>query len=187
VRTGNTRVDSAGAVTLPGRPGQYVLLAQAEDSARLGRQTLRITLRPFDRLAVSELLLAPAWEEADPDRAGMLSRVEHTLVFAQGSPIRSYAEVYGLHRTGATARYRVSYELLRTTAPERDIQREEWPAATRFEFSRERPVDANGTVREVLDITAQETPPGKYLLRLRAEDLDTGASAGRATIAFVVR
>ncbi len=189
VRTGSTRTDSAGAVTLAGRPGQYVLLAQAEDSARLGRQTLRIDVRPFDRLAVSELLLAPAWPRATADRDAMLSRVERTLVFPQGSAIRCYAEVYGLRRVGEgeTVRYGVSYELLRTTAPARDIQRADWPGATRFEFRREQPVDAHGVAIEILDITPEQTPPGKYLLRLRVTDLDTGGDAGRATIAFTVR
>lgn len=187
VRTGSGSIDSAGVVTLLGRPGQYVLLAQAEDSSRLGRQTLRIELRPFDRLAVSELLLAPAWAELNPDRTAMLSHVQRDLVFAHGSPIRSYAEVYGLSRTGESVRYRVSYEVLRTNAPGRDILRADWPGATRFEFRRERRVDARGAANEVLDITPEQTPPGQYLLRLRVEDLDTGASAGRATIAFVVR
>ena len=187
VRTGSGSIDSAGVVTLLGQPGQYVLLAQAEDSARLGRQTLRIELKPFDRLAVSELLLAPAWAEPDPDRAAMLSHVQRDLVFTHGSPIRSYAEVYGLHRMGESVRYRVSYEVLRTSAPGRDIQRASWPGATRFEFRRERRVDARGAANEVLDITPEQTPPGNYLLRLRVQDLDTGADAGRATISFVVR
>ncbi len=187
VRTSSTRIDSAGAVTLAGHPGQYVLLAQVQDSARLGRQTLRIALRPFDRVAVSELLLAPAWAEGSPNRDAMVSRVERTLVFPQGLPIRSYAEVYGLHRAEETVRYRVSYELLRTNAPQRDIQRDDWPGATRFEFRREQRVDARGVATETLDITPEQTPPGKYLLRLRVQDLDTGADAGRATIAFAVR
>jgi tetratricopeptide (TPR) repeat protein len=179
--------DSAGAVTLGGPPGTYVLLAQAKDSARLGRQTLRIELKSYDRLAVSELLLAPAWDEPRPDRAAVLSRVERTLTFAQGSRIRSYAEVYGLPRTGESVRYRVSYDLLRTNQPERDIRRDDWPGATRFEFLRETRADAHGAAIEILDIRPEQTPPGKYLLRLRVEDADTGADAGRATIAFIVR
>jgi hypothetical protein len=181
------RMDSAGAVTLAGRPGPYVVLAQARDSARLGRQTLRIELKPYDRLAVSELLLAPAWDEPRPDRPAMVSRVERTLTFAAGSRIRSYAEVYGLHRTGDNVRYRVAYDLLRTNSPERDIRRDDWPGAVRFAFDREARAGAHGAAIEILDITPQQTPPGKYLLRLRVEDADTGASAGRATIAFVVR
>jgi tetratricopeptide (TPR) repeat protein len=180
-------VDSAGAVTLGGHPGNYTLLAQARDSARLGRQTLRIELKRYDQLAVSELLLAPAWDEAKPDRAAMLSRVEHTLTFASGSRIRSYAEVYGLRQTGENVRYRVAYELLRTSQPERDIRRDDWPGATRFEFLREARAVAHGTAIEILDITPEQTPPGKYLLRLRVEDEVTGADAGRATIAFIVR
>jgi tetratricopeptide (TPR) repeat protein len=179
--------DSTGAVTLGGHPGPYTLLAQARDSARLGRQTLRIELKSYDRLAVSELLLAPAWDAPKPDRAAMLSRVARTLTFTAGSRIRSYAEVYALHRTGDNVRYRVTYELLRTSQPERDIRREDWPGATRFEFLREARADAHGTAIEILDITPEQTPPGKYLLRLRVEDEDTGADAGRATIAFIVR
>ena len=180
-------VDSTGVVTLLARPGSYLLLAQARDSAGLGRQTLRIGLKRFDRLAVSELLLAPAWGDSGVDRAAMLARVERTLVFPQGSPIRSYAEVYGLRAAGGIARYQVSYQLLRTGSPERDIRRADWPDAIRFEFHRERPAGAGGVAPEVLDITPEQTPHGKYLLRLRVTDLDTGADAGQGTIAFVVR
>lgn len=188
VHTGVTRVDSSGAVTLTGRPGRFVLLAQADDSARLGRQTLQLDVRRFAGAAVSELLLAPAWSDTAPDRAAMLSRLERTLTFRQGSAIRSYAEVYGLRPAGGALEYSVRYELLRTGSPERDIQRDEWPAALRFEFHRVRPVGtAGGAPAEVLDITPDRTPPGKYLLRLRVRDLNGGGDAGKATIAFVVK
>jgi tetratricopeptide (TPR) repeat protein len=184
---GTAHSAAEGIVTLDARPGRYVLLAQAEDSGRLGRQTLSIEVKRFDSgPVISELLLAPAWTAPITDRAAMLERVERALVFPQGSAIRSYAEVYGLRPTAGLVRFRVQYELLKTGSPERDIRLENWPDAIRLEFVRERPAGVPA-VPEVLDITPDRVPPGRYLLRVRVRDLVAGADAGRATIAFAVR
>jgi tetratricopeptide (TPR) repeat protein len=188
LRPGMAQSAERGIVTLAARPGRYVLVAQAEDSGQLGRQTLGLEVKRFDSgPVVSELLLAPAWPEPSLDRAAMLDHIERTLVFPEGAPIRSYAEIYGLRAAGGTVRYRVRYELLRTGAPERDIGRESWPDATRFGFTRERPAADADIVPELLDITPDRVPPGRYLLRVRVRDLLAGADAGRATISFTVR
>ncbi len=185
---GDIWIDHRGAVTVHSDSGRYVLVAQAQDSGLLGRQTLAITVRPFARApAVSDLLLAPAWDERNADRAAMLTHVQRTLVFPQGTTIRSYAEVYGMRPDAGTVRYRAEYELLRTEAPERDIQLEQWPTATRIEFQRERRAAAEGTEVETLDITPAQLPPGKYLLRVRIEDLVASRDAGRGSISFAVR
>ncbi len=178
----------SGAVAVSETPGHYTLLAQALDSGQLGRQTLQIEVKAFDRLpAVSDLLMAPAWGAGDVDRGAMLAHVERTLVFPQGSPIRSFAEVYGLFTRSGMVRYRVEYELLKTNSPERDISHAQWPEATRFSFVRERRASGTGTVGEILDITPDRVPPGKYLLRLHIVDALSGQDAGRASIAFAVR
>ena len=71
--------------------------------------------------------------------------------------------------------------------PERDIRRDDWPRATRFEFLREVPCAGAGAGVEILDIVAGAAPPGKYLLRVRVSDLVTGSDIGHGTIAFAVR
>jgi len=185
---GEVAVGSGGVATIRRRPGVYVLVAQARDSGALGRLALAVPLQRFDRRpALSELLIAPAWDSLMPDRAAMLEHLRRTLVFDAGSTIRSYAEVYGLAQAGGAVRYHVQYELLRTGAPDRDLHREDWPHATRFEFLRERRASDPRVEIETLDITPAELPPGRYLLRLRVRDLVAGADAGKATISFVVR
>ncbi len=191
-RPGDRWIGTHGWVSIPARPGSYLLLAQAEDSGRLGRQTLPRTVRPFVRFpAVSEMLLAPAWREQgtsrEVTRAAMLSHLARTLTFATGSTIRSYVEVYGLAADSFAVRYQVTYELLKSDHPEADIQRRAWPGATRLQFQRERPEASHGVEIEMLDIIPAQVPPGRYLLRVSVHDLVSGRDAGAATVAFAVR
>ncbi|HVO45590.1 MAG TPA: hypothetical protein VMT29_04575 [Steroidobacteraceae bacterium] len=187
--SGASRGASAdGRVTVATFPGRFILLAQARDSGQLGRQTMQVTVRPFSHApAVSDLLLAVTWAGARPDRAAMLGRLQRTLDFEHGTTIRSYAEIYGLRPVAGFVRYRADYQVLRSTAPDRDVLRNDWPDAVRMQFEREVPAAQSGTVVEMLDITPDRTPPGRYLLRLRVWDLRNDADAGQATIAFVVR
>jgi len=185
---GPVGTDTAGSVTLSSAPGSYVILAQVRDSGKLGRQELGVAVRSFARRpSVSGLLVAPTWDAPTPDRAVMLQHVQRTLEFAQGTTIRSYTEVYGLRPDGETVRYRARYELLRTNAPARDIQLEEWPGATKLEFERVGRAARGGTVIETLDIVPAQLPPGRYLLRVRVQDLVAGEDAGRGSISFAVR
>lgn len=187
-RAGDVWIGSSGVTTVRSEPGRYVLVAQAQDSGVLGRQTLALAVRAFDRVpALSELLLAPAWQDQSPDRAAMLAHLRRTLVFAPGSTIRIYLEVYGLQSADQTLRYQVQYLLLKTDAPERDIQLAEWPGAIALDFQRVRPTASTGVTIETLDIVPSQVPPGRYLLRVRVRDLVTGADAGRSTISFAVR
>jgi len=187
-RPGTVGTDSTGVATLAVAPGSYLLVAQARDSGVLGRQTLAITVRPFAPApAVSDLLLAPAWDEPRLDRSAMLAHVQRTLVFTEGTTIRAYAEVYGLHPDSGVVRYDARYELLRTSRPERDIRLDQWPGATAFEFRRERPAARDGVDVETLDVQPSRLPRGKYLLRVSIQDVTTGRAAGRGTIAFIVQ
>jgi cytochrome c-type biogenesis protein CcmH/NrfG len=185
---GPVSTDSAGSVTLSSAPGSFVVVAQARDSGRLGRMELGVTVRSFARRpSISGLLVAASWDAPNPGRTAMLQHVQRTLEFTQGTTIRSYAEVYGLRPDGGTVRYRAQYELLRTDAPARDIQLEEWPGATRLEFERMARAAPGEAVVETLDIVPAQTPPGRYLLRVRVQDLVAGADAGRGSISFAVR
>jgi len=187
-RPGSAWIGGGGVASGPTAPGRYVLVAQARDSGLLGRQALAITVRSFAHdPTLSELLIAPAWDSAMPDRAAMLRHLRRTLVFDRGATIRSYAELYGLRRAAGALRYEVQYELLHTDAPQRDLHLENWPRATRFLFVRERRASLSRSEIETLDIAPSDVPPGKYLLRVRVHDLVADADAGRATISFVVR
>ena len=180
--------DSTGVVTLSAPPGWCVLLAHAKEGNELGRLTLQLTVRRFgDRAGLSGLLLAPAWDEQHLDRAAMLAHVSRTLEFSQQETVRAYSEVYGLQADSGVVRYQVSYALLKTDAPERDIQLAEWPRAARFEFRRERLRAGSGTEVETLDMIPSQVPPGRYLLRVQVTDLVSGAEVGRGSTSFGVR
>lgn len=184
---GPVRQDSAGVVTLSASTGWYVLVAQVKEGNKLGRHTLQLNLRRFDRRpAVSGLMLAPVWEERHLDREAMLRHLSRSLVFEQGTAVRSYAEIYGLRADSGVVRFSVSYSLLRTDAPERDIQLADWPNATRFEFQRERRQVASGPEIETLDMVPAQVPPGRYLLRVQIRDLNADIEAGRGSTSFTV-
>jgi len=183
---GDVRRGVNGFVILEGDPGRYTLLAHARDSSRLGRQALAVAVRATTGLALSDLLLAPAWNGAPPARFwDMLRHVQRNLVFAEGQPMRVFGEVYGLTPAGTTVRYRADYTLLRTDNPARDYGIEEWSGAVQFGFERE--AEASAVAREMLDITPERLPPGKYLLRLRVTDRVAERDAGRSQIAFEVK
>lgn len=181
------RTGGQGIVGISRPPGRYVMLAQVNDSGQLGRQTLRVHIRSVaGRAGLSDLLLAEAWDTPPVGRADVLQHVSRTLTFTAGQPIRSYAEVYGLVASDERWRFVVRYSILRTDDQWRDIAREDWPNPAQIAFVRE--VMASGRFApEVLDITPDQIPAGRYLLRLIVEDLVAQRSLGSRTIAFTVR
>ena len=48
-------------------------------------------------------------------------------------------------------------------------------------------MSGSGVEVETLNIVPAQVPPGRYLLRVRVQDLVTGADAGRGSISFAVR
>jgi cytochrome c-type biogenesis protein CcmH/NrfG len=184
---GEVRQAGAGVITLSELPGRYTLLAHARGDGQLGRQQLTITVRQLDaRPALSDLLVTRSWPDPVLERRDMLDHVERTLTFAPGDTVRVYAEVYGLADDASLARYRTTYQLLRTEDVAVDHAKEWWPDALRFEFDRAVP-RTMAPIPETLDLWPQWIPPGQYLLRVEVEDLVAGVPAGRATIAFEVR
>ena len=114
----------------------------------------------------------------------MLARVERRLRFGGGDTVRTYAEVYDLQSEAGVIRYRATYLLLKTSHPERDAARAEWPDAVRFEFDRRRAAGAMAI--ETLDIEPRWLPEGSYLLRLEIYDLVADVGLRPATIMFRV-
>lgn len=178
----------AGYVTLPAKPGRYVLLVHARVADTLGRQTLAARVRDFGLgPGVSDLVVSSPWATTAMDRAEMLRHTRRDLTFRAGETVRVYAELYGLTRSGNELAYHATYRLLKSGEPARDIVREEWPAAVTFEFDRARRADTTAVEIETLDIDPQHLAPGTYLLRLEIRDNIAGRSLGRSTIALTVR
>jgi tetratricopeptide (TPR) repeat protein len=182
-----SRESSSGIVVLAAQSGSYSLLVHARIAETLGRQTLRVQVRSFDRLpATSDMLLGRAWTSPVADRREMLQHVQRDLTFNPGDTVRSYAELYGLSANeGGVFNFRVVYLLLKTDDVARDYTEDVWPDALRFEFDRQ--VSGPDPAIEVLDILPQWIPRGRYVLRLEVEDLEARAPAGRATVALEVR
>jgi tetratricopeptide (TPR) repeat protein len=180
--------DSLGLVVLTAAPGGYVLQAHVQAGDSLGRLERTALVRNFGAgHTLSDLLVAPSWGDTLFNRATILARTPRELTFPTGGTIRSYAEVYGMPRSPeGTVRYRVSYQLVRTSNLERDFRRDSLAGGTTFHFDRERRYAGRTTI-EWLDITPELVPPGQYLLRLTIGEASGGRLIGRAQIAFEIR
>jgi hypothetical protein len=180
--------DPAGVVVLAAPPGGYVLTTDASLADTLGRHSERMVVVPLGSApGVSDLLLAPAWPDTVTTRAAMLRRVQRDLVFAAGTTVRAYAEVYGLRPAAdGRVRYRASYQIYRTSDVARDARRDSLPGGVRLSFERDVPSDG-GWVAEWLNIVPGQVGPGRYILRLKVLAPDGSQAIGRAQIGFVIR
>ncbi len=179
--------DPNGILTLSARPGRYALNAEAMVSDTLGRQSILLTLPHLGREpGLSDLLLAPAWGDTTVTRQGTLRRIRRDLVFPE-TTLRVYAEAYGLRpgRDGHV-RYRASYQIYPTRRLAEDAQQEELEGGTRLTFDRVRS-SAGGPIAEWLDITPEQLPAGRYLLRLEVMEPRRLEVIGRAQIGFDIR
>jgi tetratricopeptide (TPR) repeat protein len=183
------RESATGRVTLIEGRGTFVLLAHARRGDELGRQSLRLAVRDFRGRAMSDLLVAPAWDAPVDSvaRSDMIDRAPRDLTFAAGAPVRAYLELYGLAGPAGRRAFRARFLVLRTGNAARDIARERWEGATTFEFDRVLPQPGEAPVSLALDIQPGYLPRGTYLLRAEVVDLPSGNELGRATIAFMVR
>jgi cytochrome c-type biogenesis protein CcmH/NrfG len=182
------RESATGRVLVADRAGGYTLLAHARQDDRLGRQSLRLEVKSFRGLAMSDLLVAPAWETLvdSVTRSAMIGRAPRDLTFSVGVPVRAYTELYGLAERAGRQTFRARVLLLHTRDARRDVARENWEGATAFQFDRTRPLTEGEPARLTLDIQPGYLPRGTYLLRVEVEDLATEKGLGRATIAFQV-
>jgi hypothetical protein len=183
----SVHLDRAGIVVLPAAPGWYSLMVNAAVGDTLGRRGLTVSVHALGRdSSVSDLLLATAWQDTVVTRAAMLGRVQRDLIFGTGATLRAYAEVYGLRPADGRVHYRASYQIFRTGDLAQDARREDLPGGVRLSFARSRP-SAGGPVVEWLDITPEQVPPGRYLLRLEVAESDGLRVIGRAQIGFEIR
>ena len=176
-----------GVVMLEASPGRYDLVAHVRDSSQLGRQNLSLEARQISAPGMSDLLLAPAWTAERTSRWDMLRHVRSDLIFHVGETMRVYAELYGMAPQDRGVKYLAQYSLLRTDNQRRDYNSESWPEATQLSFVRERPAQDGPSTVEVLDISPERLPAGRYLLRLSVQDQNGQGEAMRSQIAFEVR
>jgi len=184
----DTRESEQGVVTLTAPPGRYTLLADAKGGDSLGRQTLTVTLRSFaPGITMSDLLLGVPWDSGGIDRPAILAHVQRDLTFRAGATVRTYCEIYGLPAPQGIARYRVSYEILRSRDVTRDIALATWPGARSLVFDRQIPAAPGRPIVESLDVSPDQLPTGQYLLRVRIMDSANGVEVGHSTVALQVR
>jgi len=182
---GATGESASGIVTVEAPPGRAKLLANAQVGDTLGRQTLPLTVRSFQRTpAVSDLLVARPWGDTLVTRAALVAALSRDLTFEVGARLRAAVEVYGL-RADEDGRvgYEVSYWLLRSSQPVRQMRQDTLARAAVLSFDRERPAHG-GVALEWVDIGTDRYEPGKYLLRV---DISAGGRRiGRAQAAVTL-
>jgi tetratricopeptide (TPR) repeat protein len=182
------RESGAGRLVLTERRGAYALLAHAREADRLGRQALQLEVKDFSGLAMSDLLVAPAWMASvdSVTRGDMIARAPRDLRFTAGTTVRAYVEIYGLLDQSHLRTFRARFLVLRTGDPYRDIARETWERARAFEFERRQLRSGSEPIRLTLDIQPGYLPSGTYLLRVEVVELPAERRLGRATISLQV-
>ena len=164
---GGAAQSEGGVVTLTARPGRARLLVHAQVGDTLGRQSLLLAVRSFDRSpAISDLLVARPWGDTLVSREAILGHLSRDLTFEVGARLRTAVEVYGLPAAGdGRARYTVSYWLLRSSQPVRQMQQDSLARAAVLSFERQRPLRAD-VVLEWVDLGTDRFEAGRYLLRV---------------------
>ncbi len=180
-----TSESGSGIVILAAPPGRAKLLVHASVDDTLGRQTLAVFVRSFERTpAVSDLLVARPWGDTLVTRDALVAALSRDLTFEIGARLRAAVEVYGLHAAeDRRVRYEVSYWLLRSSQPVRQMMQDTLARAAVLAFDRDRPVRGDGAL-EWVDIGTDRYEPGKYLLRV---DIKVGGRRiGRAQAAVTL-
>jgi hypothetical protein len=179
---GGASESATGVVTLSGRAGRAKLLVHAQVADTLGRQSFTLTVRSFSRpQAVSDLLVARPWGDTLVTRGAVVARLSRDLTFDVGTPLRTAVEVYGLPvNPDGRVRYEVSYWLLRSSQPVRQMRLDSLDRAAVLSFDRERPARGDMTL-EWVDIGTDRLDPGRYLLRV--DITADGRRIGRAQAA----
>ena len=114
----------------------------------------------------------------------LVAALSRDLTFEIGARLRAAVEVYGLQADqDKRARYEVSYWLLRSNQPVRQMRQDTLARAAVLSFDRERPVRGDVAL-EWVDVGTDRYEPGKYLLRV---DITVGGRRiGRAQAAVTL-
>jgi len=170
------RASGPGLLAATLQPGTYALGFDVADGDRLGRARGRLAVPRFraDTLTLAGIALAPGDTLLDRDAA--LAAMPADLTYRSGTPLCTYAEVYGVRGDSlGRARYRVRYSF----APARG------GGAVVLEFTRETP--ARPVVAEQLVIEAGRVRSGRYRVSMAVTDLASGATAETRGTEITVR
>ena len=159
--------------------GRAKLLVNGRVADTLGRQTLSLTVRSFERpMAVSDLLVARPWGDTLVTRTALVAALSRDLTFEVGARLRAAVEIYGLHAgADGRVRYEVAYSLLKSSQAVSQIGRDSLERAAVLSFDRERPARGDMAL-DWVDIATDRIDPGRYLLRV--DLLADGRRFGRA-------
>lgn len=180
-------------VNLPVEPGEYELRVQATrrgtNRVQVYGQALELTDFHQPTLSLSDLQIAQYIAEATPNSAskfvrnGWDIRPAPARSFPQGDPIFVYYEIYNLRRNefGQT-RYKIGYEVEARTQEGRikipflAKLRRKGGETVGFEFEQ---TGSSETETDYFELDLAEAKPGRYELRMRVTDLETGEETSR--------
>jgi hypothetical protein len=152
-----------------------------DSSGAIGRvrETVRVPAYSTAVPGISSLLLAAG--DSLLERQSALAGMPADLAFATGTPLSSYAELYGLVReSDGRARYRVRY----TFQPVRGLLARLWsPSPVVFEFDRE--AEWRGALTERLVIQPGKLARGRYRVTLSVTDIPSNVKS--ETVALEIR
>ena len=170
----------SGLLGLVVEPGPYRYGLDIDSAGVLGRLRGQIVVAGFatGALEVSSLVLAP--DSARSDREATLAAMPPDLVFATGTALGAYAELYGLTVVDGTARYRARYSF----APERSVLGRLLRGGDPVSFEFERVSTGGATVVERLQLEPGRVAPGRYRVTLEVTDVATNVKS--ETVALVV-
>lgn len=178
------RASGTGVLLVSVPPGGYDLGFDVDSAGVVGRRRDTLAVPAFSgvELGLSSLALAPA--DSLTDREATLQRMPADLVFAAGTPLSAYAEVYGLTPDEAgRAHYRVRYRF----APIRSLVGRLFAGAAPVEFEFERATLSPSRTREQLVLEPGRVPPGRYRVSLAVTDLRRNVKSESVAVEITVR
>jgi hypothetical protein len=173
-----------GLLRLTVPAGRFDLGIDVTAAGQLGRLRRELSVPLFTSVAltVSSLALAPG--AAVTDRETVLRAMPADLAYPAGTPLTSYAELYGL---SADASGRTHYRLRYAFTPLQSFAARLWPGGPRpvvFEFER-----AGTRVRDIerLVIQPDKLPAGRYRVTLSVTDLSRNVKSESVAVEIEIR
>jgi GWxTD domain-containing protein len=174
---------SAELLQLTVPPGTYALGLDVDSAGVLGRLRREIDVPAFSTvdLELSSLVVAPSTTLLD--RETTLQRMPANLVYAAGTPLATYVEIYGLttNRAGRS-QYQLRYSFTPVRSFPARLFRDSRPIA--FEFTREG--DSRRAVEQLI-IEPDRIPRGRYRVTVAVTDLSRNVKSESVALEIEIR
>lgn len=173
-----------GLVTLTVDAGAYRLGVDVDSAGALGRHRGELVVPRFGSgvLALSSLVVAPGTELAD--RAAALAGMPADLVYPSGTPLVTYAEIYGLAEdANGASHYSVRYSFAPVRGGVAGLLGQ--PRPVTFEFTRVAPARVAQPERLVID--PGRLAPGRYRVTVAVTDDLRNVKSAPVGLAITVR